>query len=71
MKLNVGTIDRIVRAIVGIALIAATVAGWSVLWGLVGVVLLGTAALSFCPVYALLGKSTCAAPPADSKARAQ
>jgi len=62
MKLNVGTTDRIIRAVLGIALIAATLAGWSVFWGLVGVVLLATAAVSFCPLYAVLGKSTCAAP---------
>lgn len=50
---NVGTIDRIIRAVAGIALIA-----WGVMtqnwWGVVGVVLLGTAAISFCPLYALL-----------------
>jgi hypothetical protein len=71
MKLNVGTTDRIVRAILGFALIAATLAGWSVLWGVVGAILLGTAVVSFCPLYAILGKSTCAVPPPGSKAGAQ
>lgn len=71
MKLNVGTTDRIVRAVVGIALIAATMAGWSAVWGLVGVVLLATAAVSFCPVYALLGKSTCSVPPPAAGADTQ
>jgi hypothetical protein len=50
---NVGTIDRIIRAVAGIAIIA-----WGVMsqnwWGVVGVVLLGTAAISFCPLYTLL-----------------
>lgn len=71
MKLNVGTTDRIVRAILGFALIAATLAGWSILWGVAGAVLLGTAVVSFCPVYAILGKSTCPAQPPGSKAGAQ
>ena len=59
MKTNIGSIDRIVRALVGAALVylAATGAiGW---WGWLGVVLLATAAIGWCPPYALLGISTC------------
>lgn len=60
---NVGTLDRIVRAIVGIALIAAPfIAGWPmvimIVSVIVGVVLVATAAFSFCPIYALLGLSS-------------
>jgi hypothetical protein len=60
---NVGTLDRIVRAIVGLALIAAPIlAGWPVviliISVMVGVVHLTTAAISFCPIYALLGLSS-------------
>lgn len=55
MKMNVGTIDRIARALVGIALIAATLSGLIGVWGWIGVVPLATAAVSFCPLYALLG----------------
>ena len=60
---NVGSVDRIVRAILGIALIIVPfLAGWPTV-GLVisivaGAVLLGTAAISFCPIYAVLGLSS-------------
>lgn len=60
---NVGTLDRIIRAIVGLVLIVVPfVAGWPVLaaviGAIVGVVLVATAAISFCPIYALLGLSS-------------
>ncbi|MBU1237667.1 MAG: DUF2892 domain-containing protein [Gammaproteobacteria bacterium] len=66
MKINLGTTDRIIRAILGAALVGATLAGWIGVWGWIGVVLLATAAVSFCPAYALLGMRTCPAPPPDS-----
>lgn len=60
---NVGTTDRTIRAIVGvIALILAftTLGGvWTWVAGIVGVVMLGTAALGTCPPYAILGINTC------------
>jgi len=60
---NVGTIDRIIRAIVGLALIIVPfVAAWPTLALLIavilGVVLVATSALSFCPIYAALGLSS-------------
>lgn len=60
MKKNVGTIDRSIRAIAGVAAIAAGVyfQSW---WGAIGVVLLGTALIGWCPPYSLLGISTCKA----------
>jgi hypothetical protein len=64
MNKNVGTIDRTIRAIAGIAAIAAyalgIVAGTLGIVALViGVVLLGTAAIGWCPPYALLGINSC------------
>lgn len=59
MQTNVGNIDRIVRAVIGLALIALTWAGTIGVWGWIGVVPLLTAALGFCPVYTMLGFSTC------------
>jgi hypothetical protein len=59
MKSNVGGIDRILRAAVGLVLIALAATGTIGLWGYVGVVLLATAAFSFCPAYPLLGINTC------------
>ncbi|MEJ2529036.1 MAG: DUF2892 domain-containing protein [Gammaproteobacteria bacterium] len=59
MKQNVGGIDKILRIIVGIALIAATVLGYLPIWGYIGVVPLVTGLIGFCPLYPLLGLSTC------------
>jgi hypothetical protein len=59
MKLNVGGIDRILRIVVGLALIGATLAGVIGVWGWIGVVPLLTGTFKFCPVYPLLGMNTC------------
>ena len=58
-KTNVGTVDRILRVVLGIALIALTLAGTIGVWGWIGVVPLLTAALGTCPAYTMLGMSTC------------
>lgn len=64
MKANVGSLDRALRVILGLALLALFVFAEAPLrwWGLIGVVPLLTAALGFCPLYALLGVSTCPRP---------
>jgi hypothetical protein len=59
MQTNVGGIDRILRAVIGLALIALTLAGTIGAWGWIGVVPLLTAALGFCPLYTMLGFSSC------------
>jgi hypothetical protein len=59
MKSNVGGIDRMLRIAAGLALIGATLAGAIGIWGWVGIVPLATGLFSFCPVYRLLGFSTC------------
>ena len=59
MKANVGGIDRILRIVVGLALIGLTLAGQIGAWGWLGVVPLATGTLRFCPAYPLLGLSTC------------
>lgn len=59
MKSNVGGADRILRIVVGLALITLTLAGTIGLWGWIGVVPLATAAFGFCPLYTVLGFSTC------------
>lgn len=59
MKLNVGGIDRILRIVVGLALIGATLAGMIGVWGWIGIVPLLTGAFKFCPVYTMFGMSTC------------
>ena len=63
LKKNVGTTDRTIRAIVGIVLLALAFTSLSGAWmwvaGIIGVVMLATAALGTCPPYALLGINTC------------
>ena len=59
MKLNVGGIDRILRIVVGLALIGWAAMGGPV-WAWIGVLPLATAAMGWCPAYAILGLSTCA-----------
>ncbi|MBK1711631.1 YgaP family membrane protein [Rubrivivax gelatinosus] len=59
MKSNVGGIDRILRIVLGLALIAMMLAGFIGVWGWIGVVPLLTGAIGFCPLYPLIGFNTC------------
>jgi hypothetical protein len=59
MKTNMGGIDRIARIVLGLALIALTLTGTIGVWGWIGVVLVATAAMGFCPLYTVLGFSSC------------
>ncbi len=58
MSQNVGSIDRVIRIVIGIALLSLVFVGPHTLWGLVGVVPLLTAFVGFCPLYRLLGIRT-------------
>ena len=60
MSCNIGRIERVLRAIVGLGLIAIAFVGPETPWGFVGLVPLTTAILGWCPPYALLGINTCA-----------
>jgi hypothetical protein len=60
---NMGTIDRALRVIGGLALLAWALLGtgdWHML-GWIGIVPLATAAIGWCPLYTLIGVSTCPA----------
>jgi hypothetical protein len=61
MKSNVGSIDRILRIIIGLAVLGAgyTFKSW---WGLVGLLPLLTATFRLCPAYLPFGLSTCSRP---------
>lgn len=59
MKSNVGGIDRVLRIVAGLVLIALTLTGTIGVWGWIGLVPLATAALGFCPLYTVLGFSSC------------
>lgn len=56
---NVGSIDRILRIVVGLGLISLVFVGPQTPWGWVGIVPLLTAVISFCPLYTLIGIRTC------------
>ena len=59
MKANVGGIDRILRVVLGLVLITLAATGVIGVWGWIGIVPLATAAIGFCPLYPLLGFSSC------------
>lgn len=68
MNTNVGGIDKVLRIVVGIALLSLLMWGdGNMRWfGLIGLVPLGTALMGWCPLYTLLGVNTC--PTGDKKA---
>jgi len=59
MTQNIGNLERVVRAVVGLALIAIVFVGPQTPWGWLGLIPLGTALMGWCPPYALLGINTC------------
>lgn len=61
MKMNEGVLDRILRVIVGLAILSLALVGPKTAWGYLGLVPLITGAVGFCPLYALLRISTCGA----------
>ena len=58
MKQNVGSTDRAVRVVLGLAIVAAGIyfKSW---WGVIGLLPLLTASIGWCPAYAPFGLSTC------------
>ena len=59
MTQNVGTLDRLIRLVVGIALVSLVFVGPQTPWGWIGLVAIATAVLGWCPPYTLLGINTC------------
>lgn len=57
-RLNEGNTDRIIRVILGIAIVVAGLyfQSW---WGLLAIIPLATAAIGWCPLYAIFGINTC------------
>jgi len=63
---NVGTIDRGIRLVIGIAALAAVFvdpfagAGWErIALGAVGIIMIVTSSIKFCPLYRIFGRRTC------------
>ena len=59
MKTNEGNIDRILRTLAGLVLIALTLSGSIGVWGWIGLVPLATGAIGWCPLYTLFGWNSC------------
>lgn len=59
MNTNVGGIDKILRIIVGLALLSLVFIGPQTTWGWIGIVPLATGLINWCPLYSLLGLNTC------------
>jgi hypothetical protein len=58
MKCNVGNMDRAIRIIAGLVLIALAATGTIGIWGWIGVIPVLTGVFRFCPAYPLLGINT-------------
>ena len=62
MKANVGSLDKIIRIVLGVAMLALFFifpdAGWR-WWMLIGIVPIATALMGWCPIYRIFGMSTC------------
>lgn len=55
MAKNIGKIDKIIRIVVGLGLLASVFVGPATPWGWLGLVPLVTALVGSCPIYPLLG----------------
>ncbi|MDR2189351.1 MAG: DUF2892 domain-containing protein [Azonexus sp.] len=59
MKSNVGGIDKILRIVVGIALIVWVAVMGGPVWAWIGVIPLATGLMGWCPLYRIVGLNTC------------
>lgn len=59
MQTNVGSLDRGLRIVLGMALVGAALGGLIGAWGWIGLVPLLTGLWSHCPLYSLLGIRSC------------
>ncbi len=56
---NEHKVDRVVRIVIGLALLSIVFVGPQTMWGLIGVVPLATGLAGTCPVYSVIGFRTC------------
>jgi hypothetical protein len=59
MKMNAGTIDRILRVLIGIGLLSLALTGPKTAFGYIGIIPVLTGLFGYCPVYTVLGVNTC------------
>lgn len=58
-KTNAGMTDRVMRAVLGIAVVSLVYVGPQTPWGWLGLIPLATAVLGWCPLYTVFGINTC------------
>jgi Inner membrane protein YgaP-like, transmembrane domain len=61
MNKNIGGIERIIRIVAGLGILSLVFIGPETRWGYLGLIPLATGLISWCPIYQLLGISTCKA----------
>ncbi len=61
MEKNIGTVDKIIRVLIGLALIALVFVGPQTPWGWIGVPFILIALVGVCPIYKIIGVSSCKA----------
>lgn len=59
MEKNIGSLDKVIRIIVGLILIALVFVGPQTVWGWIGVPVILIALFGWCPLYKVLGVNTC------------
>jgi Protein of unknown function (DUF2892) len=59
MKLNSGGVDRIIRIVAGLALLAWAGIFNGPVWAFIGILPLATGIIGWCPAYPILGINTC------------
>ena len=61
MEKNIGSIDKIIRVLIGLVLVALVFVGPQTPWGWIGVPFILIALVGICPIYKIIGVSTCKA----------
>ncbi len=56
---NVGNIDRVLRIVIGLAIISLVFWGPRTAWGWLGIIPFASALIGWCPLYAIFGIRTC------------
>ena len=59
VEVNIHPIERVLRGIVGAAVVSLVFVGPKSYWGLLGLIPLATALIGWCPPYTMLGINTC------------
>jgi len=67
MQTNVGTVDRVLRVVIGLVLIGLAATGRVGAWGWIGILPLLTGIVRVCPAYGILGVKTCATSKSNAK----